>query len=82
MESELQDAGFVRDRLFRTLLHSPDRAAYVRGRWRVLEQVSQQPFWTVQRLTASSVQWFVDFPLDCPAAAILAFIEMAESEAS
>ena len=51
------------------------RFTYKRDQWRVLTECNEQPFWTVQKTSASDVIWFVDFPLTVPLSAIFAFME-------
>lgn len=58
----------------------PSRAVYRKATIKVLCETIQQPYWTVQRLSWGSVDWFVDIPLACGADVLQSFLVALEME--
>jgi hypothetical protein len=58
-------------------LKNPPRFGYIKGSLRVLTESRDNPWWTVQKLSGSSVEWHVDFPFDVGVEAVFAFIDVA-----
>lgn len=90
METELELRGFVckervkfeadcrRSKNYKKL-KNPPRFVYLSGTFRVLSESLDCPFWTVQKMSGSTVLWFVDFPFSVGAEAIFAFINAASA---
>lgn len=45
------------------------------GSHRVLMSSLESPWWTVQRTAGSTVDWFMDIPVEAPVESVLAFID-------
>jgi hypothetical protein len=60
-------------------LKNPPRFVYVSGTFRVLTESRDCPFWTVQKMSGTTVLWFVDFPFGVGHEAVFVFLNAASA---
>lgn len=58
-------------------IRNPPRFIYAKGSVRVLTESRDCPFWTVQKMSGSTVVWHVDFPFDVGVESVFAFLSVA-----
>jgi hypothetical protein len=50
------------------------------GKWQILIDTEEHPWWTVQRVGASGhVRWYVDFPQEAGIEAVFSFVMLQEA---
>lgn len=73
LEEALRARGFTQSQA--KLQKAAGRRVLKSGSHRVLMSSLESPWWTFQRTSGSTVDWFMDIPVEAPVESVLAFID-------